>query len=166
MSFRFSLLDDSQVEEAFAILRRVGQWNRSQGRRQRISNMTLAMYQHWQSEHANFVITERDKIVGLVTLRRESLDDWPAHVRLGKAWMLRGLATHPEHRHRGVGAFAVRQAVHWVNQREDIYLDCVSDFLPDYYEALGFEKIDRQILLDPGNDGLDITLMRYRRTGA
>jgi predicted N-acetyltransferase YhbS len=165
MSFGFSLLDDSQVEAAFAVLQRVGRWNRSQGRHQRISNMTLAVYQQWQSEHANHIVTEGNQIVGLVTLRRESLDDWPDYALLGKVLMLRGLATDPEHRHRGVGAFAVRRAVQLGDEREDIYLDCVSNFLPDYYETLGFEKIDRQILSDPIDDGLDITLMRYRRTG-
>jgi predicted N-acetyltransferase YhbS len=160
-AFSFSLLDDDRVDDAFAVLQSVGRWLESRGRRQRISKTTRASYLQWQSEKANFVVQEAGEIVGLVTLRRESLVDWPAHAERGPVWMLRGLATHPGHRNRGIGALAVRQAVELANSK-DVYLDCVSDFLPDYYQQLGFEKIDQQHRSDSDNDSFDITLMRYR----
>lgn len=152
-----------RVEEAFAVLRAVGDWLDSQGRRQRISNTTLETYRQWQSENANYIVTENESIIGLATIRLETLEDWPQFAQLGQVLMLRGLATHLDHRGTGVGAFAVRQSIKSCDQDADVYLDCVSDFLPEYYAQLGFVSIARQQRDYPGSDPYDITLMRFRR---
>ena len=52
-----------------------------------------------------------------------------------------------------------------VDPGEHLYLDCVSDFLPDYYGQLGFDLVARQTRCYP--DGVyDISLLRQpgRRT--
>ncbi len=161
MSLTFSLLDDSRVEESFAVLGRVGAWIETQGRRQRISKTTLQTYRQWQSEGANYVVIEAGQIVGLITLRLESLDDWPEFLTLGRVPMIRALATHPDHRGKEVGAFAIREAIKRCGEKTAIYLDCVSDFLPAYYATLGFVPIDEQRRQYPDGEWYDITLMRY-----
>lgn len=165
----FAKLPDDRVLEAFEVLKEVATWIESQGRRQRISKTKLEDYQQWQSEGANYIVlsgseTESKsdaKIAGLVTLRREPLSDWPELAELGPVWMLRGLATHPRFRHNGVGKLAVNESVRLVS--ENIYLDCVSQFLPEYYGSLGFEVIDQQTKAFDDNEPLDITLMKYSR---
>lgn len=166
MSHRFSPLPDSRVEEAFAVLDLVGRWTQAQGRRQRISSILLDAYRRWQAEQANYIVTEDQQIVGLATLRRERLSDWPEFVELGPVWMLRGLATHPDRRGQGVGAFAVARALEQPDPNELVYLDCISQFLPGYYAQLGFERLARQQLTHADGESFDVTLMRYQRDAA
>lgn len=159
MSLAFAPLPDSRVDESFALLRRVGAWIRSQGRRQRIGSISEATYQQWQAERANYVVLDGTQIVGLLTLRRETLEQWPHFAELGSVWMLRALATDPQHRQRGIGKYAVTEALKRHGGTESTYLDCVSEFLPDYYRQLGFEPLDRQRRVDPDGEIYDITLM-------
>lgn len=163
MTRSFSVLNDSRVDEAFAVLQLVGRNIQSQGRRQRISNTTLDTYRLWQREHANFVVTDGPDgpIIGLVTLRDEQLDDWPSFVELGPVPMLRGLATHPEYLRQGIGDFAVRKSIETRPTGTTIYLDCVSGFLPSYYGRLGFQPVARQQQGDETEGSYDITLMQF-----
>lgn len=160
MNLEFVALDDSRVAEAFGVLGIVGQWLESLGRRQRISKTTYDSYLQWQSEQANFVVTQEDKIIGLVTLRNEQLDDWPDHVR-GPQLMLRALATHPDHQGKGVGGFAIRETIAGPGKGQLIFLDCVSDSLPDYYATFGFVPVARQIKTFEDGESFDITLMQF-----
>lgn len=160
MSLKFSALQDSRVEEAFEVLKHVGKWLESQGRHQRISNTPFETYAQWQSEHANFVVTQHDEIIGLVTLRIERLDDWPAHSLLAPVIMLRALATHPGHQGKGVGAFAIRESIKRSGVGNTIFLDCVSDSLPQYYTKFGFTPVDQQVKTYPDGETYDITLMQ------
>ena len=162
MSLTFSILDDSRVEESFAVLDRVAHWIQEQGRRQRISKITLPTYRQWQSERANYVVTDNDQIVGLVTLRHELLEEWPDFWSLGSVPMLRALATHPDHRGKSIGGFAIGEAAKLCVECSAIYLDCISEFLPSYYALLGFVAIAEQRRNYPNDDPYDITLMRKR----
>lgn len=163
MPLLFSQLDESRVDEAFSVLQRVGRHIEAKGRRQRISNTTRGTYCEWQAEHANYVVTAElnGPIVGLVTLRNERLDDWPEFAPTGSVPMLRALATHPEHHGEGIGEFAVRQAIALCTTGTTIYLDCVSDFLPEYYGKLGFKVVAQQVRGDGHDEQYDITLMTY-----
>ena len=161
MTLKLSRLDDSRVDESFEVLNQVAKWIQSQGRRQRIANTTLEVYRKWQSEKSNFIVTEDDKIVGIVTLRTETLVDWPDQVAIGPIQMIRALATHPEHRGKGIGEFAMREVILQSANGNPVYLDCVSGFLPEYYANLGFSVVQEQIR-DYGEEGsFPITLMRY-----
>lgn len=160
MDLKLSALEDSRVEEAFGVLKQVGDWLESHGRRQRISNTSFESYAQWQSEHANFVVTQANQIIGLVTLRSEHLDDWPDWSNLGPVLMLRALATHPDHQGRGVGAFAIRESINVVGTRKAIFLDCVSDSLPEYYAKFGFAPVGQQVKAYPDGEVYDITLMQ------
>lgn len=155
----FVRVEDSNIAAAFAVLKRVGEWIESQGRRQRISKTTFETYQKWQADNANFSVTEDDQIVGLATLSREPLDEWPGYAELGPQRMIRALATHPDHQGKKIGPFAVAEALRRCRP-EAVYLDCVSEFLPQYYAQLGFYSIARQQrTYDDGE--YDITLMRF-----
>lgn len=162
MSYSFSRLPESRVEEAFAVLQRVAKSIEAKGRRQRISKTSLDTYRSWQAEQANYIVTKGDEIIGLITIRRELLVDWPEFVKLGPVWMVRALATHPDHRGKGVGAVAMREAINLCGGKESIYLDCVSEFLPSYYEQLGFTSIARQDQTCTDGKTYDISLMRYK----
>jgi GNAT superfamily N-acetyltransferase len=162
MSLKFIALDDSRCEESFAVLDSVARWIQQQGRRQRISKISLPTYRQWQSEGANYVVTENDQIVGLVTLRNELLKDWPNFLSLGTVPMLRALATHPDHRGKGVGGFAIGEAAKLCYPRTAIYLDCVSEFLPNYYAQYGFVAIAEQRRNYPDDELYDITLMQKK----
>lgn len=164
MSFEFSVLSDDRTFEAFAVLRQVGNSLVARGLRQRISQTTIESYLQWQSENANYIVSERNQIIGLVTLRFESLVDWPKFLTLGPVTMLRALATHPEHQGRGVGAFAIHNSIQ-TSDAQPIFLDCVSDSLPAYYARFGFEAVDRRIKSYPDGDAYDITLMRQPTDG-
>lgn len=160
MNPEFSKLDSARVPEAYSVLRKVGRWLDSLGRCQRISKITSETYQQWQRENANYVASSGGKIIGLVTLRRETLSDWPNQSQLGAVAMMRALATDPDNQGQGIGAFVVDNVVRLVG-KNPLYLDCVSDSLPDFYGRLGFKKVDRQIRSYPDQSTFDITLMRY-----
>lgn len=159
----FLRLEDSQLEEAYGLLQRVFAHLKVRGRRQRISKTTWETYSRWQLEKANYGVHESGALVGLVTLRYEVLDDWPDYRPLGSVRMIRALATHPDHLGQGVGAFTVAGAVSRCDRREEIFLDCVSDFLPGYYRTLGFEQVCETERNWPGEPPFSISLMRYRR---
>ena len=162
MSRQFLPLSDDRVEEAFTLLQAVAKSIQAQGRRQRISKTSLDTYRRWQAEQANYAVTDSDEIIGLLTLRREPLVDWPDFLQLGPVWMLRALATHPDHGGEGVGVWAVPEAIKLCGAGELIYLDCVTEFLPGYYGQLGFKPIARQDRrYSADNETYDITLMRY-----
>ena len=165
MCFTFSLLDDSRVNESFTILELAARWLGQKGRRQRIAHITRPIYQKWQSKRANFIVTEQDQIVGIATLRQEPLDEWPEFYSLGTVYMIRALATHPDHRGKGIGEFAIREIIKRCGNSSAVYLDCVNDFLPRYYEKLGFHVIARQQRQYHDDEAYDIVLMQTNIAG-
>jgi GNAT superfamily N-acetyltransferase len=151
-----------ETEATFDVLKKVAVWLEQKGRRQRIAKTTFDTYMMWQEDDANYVVLDRVEIVGVFSLPRERLNDWPmADIEEPVVW-LRALATDPAHQKKGVGAFAVKEALKLVASPEPLYLDCVSDFLPGYYESLGFETIASQARRYAGEDQpFDITLLRH-----
>ena len=75
MSFSFSKLRDSQLDEAFEIFGRVGRALENEGRKQRISKTSLDDYRRWQAERSNYVIMQANQIVGIATIRLETLSE-------------------------------------------------------------------------------------------
>ena len=148
---------DGEFSDAFAVLQSVAQWLRAKGRRQRISATTLETYSKWQEAGQNYAVIEGQTIVGVFTLCHEVLTDWPDVAPPHAVPFLRALATHPDHRGKGVGALALESAGE-LSGSEPLYLDCVSDFLPTYYSLHGFEPVQRQQRTYPDGD-YDITLM-------
>ena len=56
----------------------------------------------------------------------------------------------------------MKSALQIVGPPEPLYADCVSDFLPGYYESLGFETLARQTRYYLGEQQpFDITLLRH-----
>jgi len=151
-----------ETEAAFAVLKRVAAWLEQKGRRQRIAKTTLETYMAWQKSAVNYVVLDGVAIAGIFSLPREPLDAWPSVESAEPVAWLRTLATDPAHQGKGVGAFAVRSALQIVGSPEPLYADCVSDFLPGYYEALGFETLARQTRSYPGEEQpFDMTLLRH-----
>lgn len=165
MSLTLSLLDDSQVADAYALIGLAANWLRRHGRKQRVANITLQNYRQWQTERANYVVTENQQIVGIVTLLEEQLDEWPEFRSLGAVNMMRALVTHPDHRQKGIGRFAVNEVIKRCADKPSVYLDCVNDFLPAYYSQLGFEVVAQQQRRYPNDDSYDIVLMRKFTSG-
>lgn len=151
-----------QFDAAFAVLKRVGAWLESKGRRQRIADTTRESYAAWQSDGCNHVVLCDDTIVGVFTLCRETLTTWEGVAPSHPVLFLRALATDPDWHGCGVGAFGIATAVE-LAAPEAVWLDCVSDFLPSYYEQQGFHRIDRRIVCsgeDQAQPQYDVTLMR------
>ena len=73
-------------------------------------------------------------------------------------------ATRPSFRGKGVGTAAMNHILGNLSKGESIFLDCVSEFVPEYYAGFGFTAVARQKL--PFDDGvpIDVTLMKYRKT--
>lgn len=151
-----------EAEAAFSVIKRVAVWLAQKDRRQRIANTDFDTYMRWQDDKVNYVVLDGKEIAGVFSLPRERFDEWSmVDVKEPVVW-LRALATDPAHQKKGVGAFAVNEALNLIASPEPLYLDCVSDFLPGYYESLGFETIARQTRRYPGEDQpFDITLMRH-----
>lgn len=160
MNLHFNLLNDERITDAYAVLKLVGKAIEAAGRRQRISKLTFETYEQWHHERANYIVTLENAIVGLVTLRRETLQGWSDVEDCEDAWMLRALATHPDYQGKGIGSFAVRRAVQSLDTNQIVYLDCVSAYLPGFYKRLGFDEISQQPRLFDGAE-YDVTLMRY-----
>lgn len=156
---------DAEAAAAFDVLTEVSRWLVAKGRRQRIAGTTWATYRRWQSAGGNHLVRDGPRIAGIFSVVREPLDDWPMIDVEGPVRWLRALATHPDFRGRGVGARAVDAALRMLPPSELLYLDCVSDFLPAYYAAHGFETVGRQVRAYPGDGSYDITLMRRRGAG-
>jgi len=156
------IVRSNQVDEAFGVLRRVAKWLKEKGRRQRISKTSFATYQKWQEEGVNYLVLEGKQIAGVFSLPREPFAEWPTLGIPGSVVWLRSLATDPAHRHKGVGACAIRSALQTVGPKNILYLDCVSDFLPDYYQSHGFEVVAEQSRSYPDEDSpIDITLLKH-----
>lgn len=158
---RVRLVDGSEIPAAFSVLKKVAASLEKKGRRQRIAKTTLDTYMMWQENDSNYVVLDRAEILGVFTLARQRLDEWPMiDIEEPVVW-LRALATDPAHQKKGVGAFAVKKALELVSP-EPLYLDCVSGFLPGYYQSLGFETITSQTRRYEGEyHPFDITLLRH-----
>ncbi len=147
---------DDEIDDAYNVLLEVRDWLIAKGRRQRIANTTRATYEELQSAGDNFVVLSGGQIAGVFTVAFQSLPEWPSVTE--KVFFLRALATKPDFRGKEVGATAVRFAT-TMNAPTPVYLDCVSGFLPEYYQRLGFERVDRQLLTCDDGD-YDVTLMK------
>ena len=157
MALHVERTTDARFDEAFDLLSAVGKWLEAKGRRQRISATTQETYARWQAAEQNYVVLDDTTIVGIFTVCDEILNDWLDFVPNTPVPFLRALATHPDYRGCGVGSAGIAAAINMVAPRP-LYLDCVSDFLPDYYAANGFQEVARQVRTYPDGD-YDITLM-------
>ncbi len=164
---RVRLVVRRETEATFSVLKRVAAWLEQKGRRQRISKTILDTYMMWQEDDANYVVLDGVEIAGVFSIPRERLDEWPmVDIEEPVVW-LRALATDPAHQKKGVGAFAVKEALKLVASPEQLYLDCVSGFLPGYYKSLGFETVACQTRRYAGEDQpFDITLLRHLNAGS
>ena len=160
LRLRVERVTEADVDAAFDVLADATHWLAQRGRRQRISRLTREVYGRWQREQGNFAVWAGTRIVGVFTLVREPLAEWPRVSIRGPVLWLRALATHPDHRGREIGRRAVRVAQALAAREAYLYLDCVSAFLPAYYAALGFEPIARQVIETPDLGPLEVTLMR------
>lgn len=147
-------------EASWDVLTDAVAWTKSQGRRQRISNITRQIYMNWQSMAVNFSVWRAECIAGVFSLPIQSLQNWPSHDTGKPAVWLRALATHPDFRGIGVGGFAIQFALASIGGGTKLYLDCVAGFLPEYYQKMGFEFLDEQRM-----DGYEIVLMRHSNNG-
>ena len=171
-----------EFEACWQVLQNVANWLTEIGRKQRISATSFETYRHWHDDGCNFGVFSRnakgpDTIAGIFTLVAEPMDDWPGILvnqqndrafkldsnssRTQKVKWLRALATDPNFRGHDIGRFAIGWILDSLENGQAVYLDCVSDFLPEYYESNGFTLLERK--LKTNNDGtqIDITLLRY-----
>jgi GNAT superfamily N-acetyltransferase len=152
-------IERSGTDAAFALLQSVARWLDGRGRRQRIAATSFETYLGWQASESNWGLFDDDELAAIFTLVREPLHDWPDIPVDGAVPWLRALAVDPTRRGHGLGTTAVGAALELVDVSEQLYLDCVSDFLPDYYASHGFEHVARQVRTYPDGE-YDITLMR------
>ena len=147
-------------EASWNVLTDAVAWTKSQGRRQRISNITRQTYMNWQSQAVNFSVWRAECITGVFSLPTQSFQSWPSHDTGKPAVWLRALATHSDYRGIGIGGFAIQFALFSIGCGTNLYLDCVAGFLPEYYQKMGFEFLDEQ-----KTDGYEIVLMRHANNG-
>ena len=98
LRLRVERVTEADVDAAFDVLADATHWLAQRGRRQRISRLTREVYGRWQREQGNFAVWAGTRIVGVFTLVREPLAEWPRVSIRGPVLWLRALATHPDHR--------------------------------------------------------------------
>ncbi len=158
MQLRCARTRNDQLDEAFRIIQLTGQWLEQIGSQQRVGATSRETYEHWQERGENFVVLDEETVVGVFSLCRQNMEDWPDATPDEPVLCLRALTTHPAHRGRQIGSTAIQHALRLCGT-ERLYLDCVVGFLPDYYAAHGFEQVGRQVLEHPEAD-YDVILMR------
>jgi len=152
----------SQFDAAFGVLARVGTWLERKGRHQRIGLTSRGTYESWQTAGWNHVVLHDHTIVGVFSLCHVTLADWQDSAPAHPVPFLRALATDPDWSGCGVGAFGIAAAID-VAAPQAVWLDCVSDFLPDYYSRHGFHRINRRII-HADDQEYDVSLMCSRLT--
>ena len=153
---------NAEVEDSFKVLSRVAQRLESKGRRQRISKTSLADYRQWQADGVNYAVTDETGILGIFSLPIEGFQAWPMIDRPRPERWLRALATDPAHRNRRVGEFAVSEALRITGAGNSLFLDCVSGFLPRYYQSLGFRTLATRLLqFADEQQPYDVTLLAH-----
>ena len=96
----------------------------------------------------HFLVVEQDGVIlccvnGLVTDEKDLTDEMYAsadlHDENGKWQMIFGVATHPDHRRKGLASDTVRRFVEQAEKegRLGVVLTC-KDYLVHFYERLGF----------------------------
>ncbi len=154
---QFEPVSNDETADAFGVLQAVARWLEQQGRRQRIANTRYETYLQWQAQSGNYRVTRAGKTVGIFSLVYEPLLDWTDVEVDEPVYWLRALCTHPDYRGLNVGGFAIEASLSLVDSNAPLYLDCVSGFLPSYYEKHGFESVATQ-----EKDGYQITLLRHQ----
>jgi GNAT superfamily N-acetyltransferase len=161
-SLQIRQVSDAETEISFAVLKRVAHWLETMGRRQRIAKTKFETYMKWQENGANYAVFHKSELAGIFSLPWEPLDEWPSFDTGRPVAWLRALATDPAHQGKGVGVFAVQQALSLADSSKPLFLDCVSGFLPNYYGQLGFETVATQTRQYPDEPHCyDITLMKH-----
>ena len=150
-----------QLDRAYRIIAKTGEWLQQSGRRQRISSTTMETYRRWQNTGSNYVVVRGDQFVGTFSLVSEPLSDWPQLEMTGNVIWLRALATDPDFRGQGVGKYAIQSALQIIGNENPLYLDCVSGFLPNYYMNHGFELIAEQTIEWHESGQMQISLLRH-----
>ncbi len=150
-----------QMDRAYRIIAKTGEWLQQSGRRQRISSTTMETYRRWQNTGSNYVVVRGDQFVGTFSLVSEPLSDWPQLEMTGNVIWLRALATDPDFRGQGVGKYAIQSALQIIGNENPLYLDCVSGFLPNYYMNHGFELIAEQTIEWHESGQMQISLLRH-----
>ena len=150
----------AEKEQGFALLMETAKWLEQKGKRQRIAKTPFATYEAWQEAGVNHGVFSEGQLVGIYSLPEEAFVDWPDFQELGKQIWLRALATHPNFRGKQVGETGISEALKQVGDRS-LYLDCVSGFLPGYYQKRGFKILAEQEREYPGDGTYQITLMAH-----
>lgn len=165
MLFQIEQISDKQLNLVVELLKSAAEWLEQKGRLQRVGNTSLETFEKWQRTACNYGVFNESGLVGIFSLPVENFQDWPEFSEAAPAVWLRALATHPTYRGQGVGEFAVKSALDIAGADKPVYLDCVSDFLPEYYGRLGFQKLAEQERKFEKEGRLAITLMVHRNNG-
>jgi GNAT superfamily N-acetyltransferase len=144
----FRKLRSYEFDLAHSILVSAAAWLTARGIRQWTIAYPKELYFACQEKGWNYALESNGELAAIVTLSWEAPAEWADHFGSTPVWWLSKLATAPAFRGLGLGAFAVRHAIHAVSDRntDRIYLDCVhgNGFLVDFYHRQGFQTIDRR----------------------
>lgn len=145
---QFGKLRDDQFDAAHAILVTATEWLLFRNIRQWTVPFPRQTYREWQDEGANYGLMRYGELAAVVSIRRSTPPYWIDRLGREDLWWLSKLAVAPAFRGQGLGRIAVETSKRTLSDDAvpEVYTDVVygNNFLPEYYQSLGFEALCRQ----------------------
>ena len=168
--FDIRKLQTQDLAEGHAILIDAFAWLEEKKIRLWTAPVPLNLYRKWLDQGCNYGLflnepgLESGELAVVFSLVPGNLKEWnPTHADCAVLW-IHSLATSQDFRSQGLGQAAVRWAIKEAkNIGQELYLSCVYDdgFLTNYYKALGFFQIDRELKHFEPYGNFDMVLMKF-----
>jgi ribosomal protein S18 acetylase RimI-like enzyme len=159
-------LQEEEFDQAYDIYLDAFEWLKAKGVRQWLVPISRSTYreQHLRGENFGYFIS--GDLCAIVSLANMPTKYWTAQLGEVPQWWVSILAVSTFRRGMGVGRETVRAAEDYVRELngEEVFLDCVDEkeFLPLYYESLGYSVIARQEITYPSGNSFPMVLMRKK----
>jgi len=122
------------------------------------------VFERRQQRGQNFGLFSGDTLTVILSLIREVSSYWKGELGERERWWLSTLATLPSLKGMKYGEKAVAKALTMMDAKgvKELYLDCVDvdNFLPSFYQKLGFEVIARRSITYPSGHAFPMVLMK------
>lgn len=158
----FRRLQPSENTTGYSVWMEAYDWLAVRKIRQWLVPMPLEEFEKRTSAGANYGWFEGQNLVAVAALSRFVDDHWTNLIGPEPRWWLGALAVRSSMRGRKIGrqlvALAGNEAL--AAGATELYLDCVTGPLPDYYASLGFERCGGQTVNYRSGNQFPMVLMR------
>ena len=156
----FRRLDQSEIDDAVAILNAAADWLMARGIRQWTTTYPRELYQRAQDRGENFGLFDGGRLVAIATVT-SAPPEWEAELRGQHARWITKLAVAADCHGRGLGRRLAEEMLEHLRREgaPRAWLDCRNGPLVAFYESLGFVRVTRKVVnFDTGP--LDVVLMK------